>query len=43
MGLREFKQVLTLVRKLCGQLSTAPSGVFDQSIERMRAPISPPP
>src|SRR5688572_17723936 len=31
------------VRKLCGQRPIGPSGVFDQSSARTRAPISPPP
>lgn len=34
---------LIAVLKLCGQVSTGPNGVFDQSCERIRAPISPPP
>ena len=33
----------TQVRRLCGQASTGPSGVRDQSIARIRSPISPPP
>src|SRR4051794_33056289 len=35
--------MLTVLRKLCGQSSTEPSDVFDQSKSRMRAAISPPP
>jgi hypothetical protein len=31
------------VRKLIGHDSIAPNGVFDQSIERISAPIWPPP
>ena len=33
----------TAVLRLCGHRSTGPSGVFDQSFERIRSPISPPP
>ena len=33
----------TTLRRLCGQRSTAPSGVDDQSWARIRPPISPPP
>src|SRR4051812_49263373 len=36
-------RMLSAVRRLCGQLATAPTAVADQSIERMSAPISPPP
>src|SRR4051794_16417409 len=32
-----------MVFRLRGQVATGPSFVFDQSIERMSAPISPPP
>ncbi len=32
-----------MVFRLCGHSSAGPSGVADQSSERMRAPISPPP
>src|SRR5207249_2882427 len=32
-----------MVRRLLGQFSTGPSLVLDQSVERMSAPISPPP
>jgi hypothetical protein len=32
-----------MVLRLLGQLSIGPSGVLDQSIERMSLPISPPP
>src|SRR5579864_4877829 len=35
--------MLTVLRRLCGQSSTGPSAVFDQSMSRMRAPMSPPP
>jgi hypothetical protein len=30
-------------RRLGGQLSTGPNGVFDQSTDRINSPISPPP
>src|SRR6187431_2990424 len=43
IGNREFKQVLTVVRSDCGQSETGPSAVCDQSIDRINAPISPPP
>src|SRR5262245_8966591 len=33
----------TAVRRLCGQSSTGPTGVADQSKARVRSPISPPP
>lgn len=32
----------TIVRRLSGQLSTAPSGVLAQSCDRISAPVSPP-
>jgi hypothetical protein len=35
--------MLTAVVSLCGQDSTGPTGVCDQSNARVRAPISPPP
>ena len=35
--------MLTVLRKLWGHASASPSGDFDQSSARMRAPISPPP
>jgi len=35
--------MLTVVRRLCGQPATGPSEVFDQSIARIKLPISPPP
>src|SRR5882757_2288744 len=40
MGNAQSRQVLTDVRSDCGQLSTGPSGVFDQSSARMRRAIS---
>ena len=43
MGKREMRQMLTAISRLCGQLSTGPSDVLDQSNARMRSPISPPP
>lgn len=43
IGKVEDRHRLTEVRRLCGQLTGGPSGVFDQSIERISAPISPPP
>src|SRR6185503_2119538 len=35
--------MLTVLRRLCGQVAGGPSAVLDQSSSRMRAPISPPP
>jgi len=43
MGKLDARHKLTVVRKLCGQLSGEPNGVLDQSLERMSLPISPPP
>jgi hypothetical protein len=43
MGKLEARHKLTVVRKLCGQVSGEPKGVSDQSLERMSLPISPPP
>src|SRR3954471_23354010 len=43
MAKREFRQVLTEVRRLCGHLSISPSFVLDQSMVRMSAPSSLPP
>src|SRR5580700_2880990 len=40
---RELRHMLTAILTLCGQVSGEPSGVADQSLARMRAPISPPP
>jgi hypothetical protein len=37
------KRSLTIIRRAGDQVSTSPIGVFDQSIDRMRAPISLPP
>ncbi len=42
IGKSEARQMLIVVRKLCGQDSLAPRGVRDQSIERINWPISPP-
>ncbi|GMT97720.1 hypothetical protein KH5H1_18390 [Corallococcus caeni] len=39
----EDRHRLTVVRRLCGHVSTGPSGVFDQSMARINRPISPPP
>src|SRR5689334_22744015 len=39
----EGSSMPTTLRRLCGQASTGPSDVVDQSIRRMREPISPPP
>src|ERR1051325_3458873 len=35
--------MLSVLRRLCGHVATGPSTVADQSIPRMREPISPPP
>src|SRR6476620_6920165 len=35
--------MLTVLRRLCGHRCGGPSAVRDQSISRMRPPISPPP
>src|SRR4051794_40949964 len=42
IGNREFRQMPTATRRLCGHCSIGPSGVRDQSISRTRAAISPP-
>src|SRR5947207_3725168 len=42
IGKCDARQILTAVRRLCGQFSTGPRRVFDQSIERISAPMSPP-
>ncbi len=39
----EGRSMLSVLRRLCGHVSTAPSVVSDQSMSRIRAPISPPP
>lgn len=39
----ELSSMLTVVLRLRGQDATGPTGVFDQSIDLMRSPISPPP
>jgi hypothetical protein len=43
MGWLVFSRMRTAVRKLCGQVSGAPSGLADQSYARVNAPMSPPP
>ena len=43
IGRSEARQMLMVVRKLCGHPATGPSEVFDQSIDRIKRPISPPP
>src|SRR5258707_1162478 len=35
--------ICTTLRRLCGQRSTGPTGVADQSLARTKAPNSPPP
>jgi hypothetical protein len=40
MGNAQSRHVLTDVRSDCGQRSTGPSGVFDQSSSRIRRAIS---
>jgi hypothetical protein len=42
-GKRLARRKRTIIRRLCGHVSTGPSGVRDQSRERMSVPISPPP
>jgi hypothetical protein len=39
-GKFDARHRLTVVRRLCGQLWTGPSGVFDQSSERISEVIS---
>src|ERR1700685_303022 len=43
IGWRELSMMPTVALRLAGHDSTGPSGVFDQSSERTRAPGSPPP
>jgi hypothetical protein len=43
MGKREARQTLKTVLKLCGHREGGPTGVSDQSMARISAPISPPP
>ena len=43
IGKGDVSKMLRAVRRLCGQSSTAPRGVRAQSMDRMRAPASPPP
>ncbi len=40
---RDVSMIRTVVLRLCGQISTGPSGVLDQSNERISEPIWPPP
>jgi hypothetical protein len=43
MAYRVLSRVRTSVLRLCGHVPTGPRAVFDQSKERVRSPISPPP
>jgi hypothetical protein len=43
IGTGDNRRILTAVFKLCDQVSMGPKLVADQSNERMREPISPPP
>src|SRR6478752_3079018 len=43
IGWRDVSTIRMHVFRLCGQSWTGPSGVFDHSIARKRAPVSPPP
>src|SRR5215470_3877306 len=43
MGWRDPRQMLTAVFRLCGQPAGGPTGDLDQSVVRVRSPISPPP
>jgi hypothetical protein len=43
IGKLDARQRLTVVRWLCGHCSIDPSGVCDQSLERMSSAISPSP
>src|ERR1700709_2726878 len=43
IGWLVLSRIRSAVRRLCGQLSGAPSGLADQSWARVNAPISPPP
>jgi hypothetical protein len=43
MGKCVSRRMLTAVRRLWGQVSTPPMLVLDQSNERIRSPIAPPP
>src|SRR5690349_9036842 len=42
IGKRELRHTPTAVLRLGGHFSTAPSGVFAHSMDRISAPISPP-
>ena len=43
IGKLDERQRLTVVRRLFGQVPSGPSGVVDQSIDRISLPMSPPP
>jgi hypothetical protein len=43
MGKRVSRRMLRAVRRLCGHEELGPTGVLSQAMERMSAPISPPP
>jgi hypothetical protein len=43
MGNFDSSRILTDVRRLCGQLSTGPTGVASQLRSRINLPIVPPP
>ena len=43
MGRSEARQMLMVVRRLCGHSATGPSELSDQSIDLISLPISPPP
>ena len=43
IGKLDAKHRLTVVRRLWGQSSIGPSGVTDQSFERINSPMIPPP
>ena len=40
MGKRELRQMLTAMRRACGQRSTGPSGVAAQSVDSSSLPVS---
>ena len=43
IGRSEARQMLMVVRRLCGQPATGQSEFVDQCIDRIKAPIAPPP